>query len=828
MITQKSTTALVAILIAFGAAILLQATWFRNTKSITFDETYYLSCTLQTVHDGKLDSRIGTAGMAPLPILVDYLLPLSCTGGEVRPGTWDGKPHDPQLIRWPRLVNSLLIGLGLVVLVAVWLFKRCGAMAAMLGAGLTAFSPNMVGHASLAATDAFFAMFGLLALAAIAWYFHQPTRTRFVVMAAAIGAALTAKYSALFLLPVAGVMFISQIVVFPTGEDRPPWMRRLWRITWKLAVLGVLIGFFCWAMHLFTFTGPLKKYPLEATPDSSPWVKMLGRGPVANEIMRMAHEDIWCPGPVKGILIQVLHNKEGHPAFLMGRHSETGWWYYFPCAFLMKSTPVELLVALSVLLLGIATLRAPLRAWRSGDVDLQVLFLAILVFTYLVITAKINIGHRYILIFYPLLTIIGVDWLSKRLQERPKIFAGCAAVLLVGQAISCLSVAPHYLAYFNSFVGGPERGWHYLVDSNIDWGQDLPALREELERVGCRHAAIRYFGTASLQGYGVDADPVPGLTRPVEEYDVLAISVTALQGVYAEADDPFRGFRDLQPIGRAGHSIFLYDLTRPEGQKAMQEAVDKYRQTCILFDAETDDGTPAYRIETPAAVYILEKDGVRLTSVIDPDGNDWLSFEPTPGSRAAKEQPGPQAEAPQPGESAHPKNQGIRFSSTWVAPTAPDKITIYAESEDGLWACRYEFYTTHYTFTMTRMPNDGHYSVLFQGTPGGQTDESGYWMSSAVQEPQPLTATHQGDLPAPEWFALGDRDFDRVLYVLHREDDDDTDSLHPMDQRAIVFGFGRQGGKEFLAEVPQQFTIGFLETANPEVVSREMNEKQKR
>ena len=569
---------LLAIVIAFGAAVLLQATWFRHTKSITFDETFFLSSALQTIHDGKVDSRIGSAGIAPLPILVDYLVPLSFTGGEIRPNVWDGQPQDSRLIFGPRLANSIVVGLGLVILVSTWLFKRRGVVAAALGAGMIALSPSIVGHVSLAATDAFFALFGTLALAAIAWYFDQPSRWRFTVMAVAIAAALSAKYSGVFLLPVVVVLFLLKRVFPATEEGGPSRGRRLWHVVCQGAVLAVLIGFFCWGLHLFTFTGPLKKNPLENTPDWSPWVKLLGRGPVADEIMRMAHEDIWCPAPVKGVLIQVVHNQEGHPAFFAGQHSETGWWYYFPSAFFMKSTPVELLLAIGLLALGLSMLRAPLRAWMSADTGIQVLTVAILIFSCLVMTAKINIGHRYILILYPMLTIFAVDRLSVLLDKRPKVFAGCVAVLLVGQAISCFGAAPHYLAYFNSLVGGSERGWHYLVDSNVDWGQDLPALREELERLGCRHAAIRYFGTAALEAYGVEGDPVPGLTRPVEEYDVLAVSASPLQGLYTEAEDPFREFRSIEPLARAGHSIFVFDLTRPECRDALEEALARYRE----------------------------------------------------------------------------------------------------------------------------------------------------------------------------------------------------------------------------------------------------------
>ena len=49
------------------------------------------------------------------------------------------------------------------------------------------------------------------------------------------------------------------------------------------------------------------------------------------------------------------------------------------------------------------------------------------------------------------------------LSVHPVVFTG----------ISSVRTAPHQLAYFNEIVGGPDRGYYYLSDSNLDWGQDL-------------------------------------------------------------------------------------------------------------------------------------------------------------------------------------------------------------------------------------------------------------------------------------------------------------------------------------------------------------------
>ncbi len=577
----------------------------------------------------------------------------------------------------------------------------------------------------------------------------------------------------------------------------------------------MLVLFFWWGLHLFSVTGPLKNLPLEDTPDWSPWVKMLGRGPVADEIMRLAHEKFRRPAPLDGVLFQYQHNQAGHTTFLAGRRSNTGWWYYYPTTLLMKSTPVELLLAAGLLVLGLAGLRTPQRAWRSLDVDLQVLWLGAVIFACMVMTSRINLGQRYLLVLYPVLIVAGVDRLWARLGKRPGAAAACAAVLVAGQAISCLSTAPHYLAYFNGLVGGPQRGWHYLVDSNIDWGQDLPGLRRELQRLRSRRPALRYFGTADPKAYDIQADRVPQLTRPVEEYDTLAVSVSPLQGVYADGDDPFREFRQIKPDGHAGWSIYLFDLRRPEARRAMELAIARYRSVRLVADGTTMGGLPAYRIETPAAVYVLEKAGGGLARMLDPEGNDWISFDHTPGSRARGEFRGfPNAVHEQGGSYFHPKTEATGACTTRIEHVGSDRVTISVQSADGLWACRYDFLPTCCTLTMTRMPADRRYWVLYEGTPGGRYDDTDWWIASGSPERRPLAEPHEGDLPAPEWIAFGDEKLDRVLYLVHHEDDQYPDQFHPMERQITVFGFGREGTEKFLDRVPQWFTIGFLETTD--------------
>jgi hypothetical protein len=230
-----------------------------------------------------------------------------------------------------------------------------------------------------------------------------------------------------------------------------------------------------------------------------------------------------------------------------------------------------------------------------------------------------------------------------------------------------------------------------------------------------------------------------------------------------------------------------------------------------------------YKIQTPSATYFLEKEGAGLSSMLDRDGHDWLGFHPRPGSGAGGEYRGfPNAVHQQAGNYFHPKNAATEPSSTHVEYAGPERVTIAVVSSNGLWACRYDFFTTHCTFTMTRMPPQKKYWVLYEGTPGGQYEDADWWMTSAGKAPQPMTVSHAGDIPAPEWIAFGDGKLGRVLVLFHHQDDNHPDRFYQMNHQMTVFGFGRQGLNKFLETVPQQFSIGFLETTNHAEISREV------
>ncbi|NJN83130.1 MAG: hypothetical protein HC802_13155 [Caldilineaceae bacterium] len=147
-------------------------------------------------------------------------------------------------------------------------------------------------------------------------------------------------------------------------------------------------------------------------------------------------------------------------------------------------------------------------------------------------------------------------------------------VLLLWLAISAGRIYPNQESFFNELAGNWTNWSKILVDSNLDWGQDLPALRQVMEERGIERVNLAYFGKGVPERYGVQYAPLPGYLRFIEGVELnaynpytpepgwYAISATSLRLglMQTESVDLYAYFRDLVPDARAGYSIYLYEV----------------------------------------------------------------------------------------------------------------------------------------------------------------------------------------------------------------------------------------------------------------------------
>ncbi|MBD3390980.1 MAG: hypothetical protein GF410_03090 [Chitinivibrionales bacterium] len=227
----------------------------------------------------------------------------------------------------------------------------------------------------------------------------------------------------------------------------------------------------------------------------------------------------------------------------------------------------------------------------------------------------------------------------------------------------------------------------------------------------------------------------------------------------------------------------------------------------VTVEDATDEGKSSWKITGTNAVWHLQKENGGLSSMLDNQDNDWISFN-NAGGASGKYRGIPNAVHP--GNVFHP---GYNTNTCAMdASSDENKVTINCQtSNEGGWAATWEFFDTHARFIMTQKSRA--YWVLYEGTPGGSYSSSDWWMTSSVTSPQNCTSHQDGDIPDPEWIVFGDPGLDRVLFLHHLQDDSSPDKYYDMSPMT-VFGFGRSGLSKYLNTVPDTFHFGFIESTD--------------
>jgi hypothetical protein len=516
-----------------GVFVLL-ATFSLLQESATFDETAHLGAGISFLErsDFRLNPEPPLARMwAALPLWIGGAGADYESEGWTDADQWrfgfeflngpiaDPRRRNPSDRLMPARLMMVLLGAAMGLVVYGWARGLFGRDAALVALFLFSLSPTILAHARYVTLDAPAALGFVLSL--WLWWrcLRSPRWWSGLLMGAALACALLMKYSTLVVVPLILALGIAWAIV-----RRPP-KRELLKMSAALAVAAVVAWAGLWAGYGF-------HYAAVTGPRTLNWEQTnLEEGPAAIIVDFARRHRLAPEGYVFGLA--QLRGHMSRYAFLNGEIRIIGWRHYFPEAFLLKTTPALLA------LLGWTLWEAWKRSrWKSLDGW----FLAAPVLTYSAVSiqSSMNIGHRHLLPIYPLL-FIAIGHATASLLKRSRA-AGVAALLLVSHAASSMLQCPRYLSYFNFIAGGADGGWRYLVDSNIDWGQDLARLKAWVESQG-EPIHLAYFGTADPRAYGIDAHKVfyyydfrresPVIPGPGQ---LLAVSVTLLQGVHMETD----------------------------------------------------------------------------------------------------------------------------------------------------------------------------------------------------------------------------------------------------------------------------------------------------
>lgn len=503
----------------------------------THDELGHLACGLELWETGGYEIE---AQHPPLPRLASALLPylkglrLQHTGELFQEG-WAILISDGEYSQ-----NLFLSRLGMLpfyvaaCLGMLYLLWPLGPWVRNSALVLLAFSPNMLAHAGLATTDGACAAFYVLSVAALANCMETRKKRHFWFLALFFALGLLSKHSFLFFfLPTA---LLSLLYARWRGKSCP--------FTWKMALGGFLLLFFCcWAAYNFSL-GPIwtpTSLAAQWKPDLlPPWLKQF-----------LATHSFPFPEYFRGILEVLAHDADGHKSFFLGTVRDQGHPLFFLVSLLVK-TPLVTLACFG------AGVYLRLRLVRKDP--LPRLDLALLAFATVLGVASfssINIGVRHVLPLFPFLAALGGYGLATLLARKKTVIV---LVLCLHVAVSLLHF-PGYIGFHNALAAPFAE--KVSVDSNLDWGQHQYQFSEYLDA----HPEIT----------SIHLDPLLKLTAWLQRDKPLHMKTlapeTPVHGYVAirlhslKTYSRYAWLRDYEPIAVIGKTIYVFDTSREARQK---------------------------------------------------------------------------------------------------------------------------------------------------------------------------------------------------------------------------------------------------------------------
>ncbi len=405
----------------------------------------------------------------------------------------------------------ILLSSALALLIFVWSNRAGGVYAGLLSVMLYALDPNFLAHGQLITMDVGLAFFYTLSTFLYINYLNNRKFYKFLPLALSFSLTILTKFPGFLLLPV--FFIISTIYSYKN-------LRVLMKCYFEI----IVIFFLAIIIVLLFYSGHVEYY-------------------------------------LNSLQYAYNHSRAGDYNFLFGSFSPSGWFYYFIVAFFVK-TPSATLMIIFLSLYVFVKNRRELRDYIFILIP-SVIFLSASLFS------TVNIGHRYILPIYPFLFIFAGLLLKKGIAKG-KVYPLLAILSLLGLVYSNIKIYPHYLSYFNIIGGGPKKGHRILVDSNIDWGQDLKFLKKYMRDNNIKEIYFAYFGSLDPAFYGIKYRFIPSsfyryvegadepykLKLPLPERKVLAVSVTYLYESIA-----YHWLQYREPTAMAGYSIYIFDIT---------------------------------------------------------------------------------------------------------------------------------------------------------------------------------------------------------------------------------------------------------------------------
>ncbi|MGB5015482.1 MAG: glycosyltransferase family 39 protein [Pyrinomonadaceae bacterium] len=456
----------------------------------------------------------------------------------------------------PARLSAALLSMMLAVLVFLATREMFGKWEGLTALAILAFEPNLIAHGALVTTDMALTATAFAAAFALYRYSKDPTWLRFIVVGLAFGLMLAAKHSAVVFVAIFFGVFIVDAAIYRRSESTLPKVMLL-RVA---AFTGV---FLISLIVLWSFYG-FRYYALPNATENlvsvDEYIKNNGRPEMTEslpaKLVTTANKlRVFPESYILGLADIVATGSRNVSIF--DKDYPTGQWFYFPVAFVVKSSIALLLLLPPGFVLVFFE--------KENRRTMLYILVPPLVFFALSLTSKLNIGVRHILPVYAFFIVVaaaGAVWLCGRIRVFRYVLAG----LLLFHIFTAVRTAPNYIAFANDFFGGPNSSYRVFRDSSTEWGQNYKLIDEYIasEKVAdCWFAGIgnievmrvsqpcRIMPDRVLRGM---SSQINEIVPPVVEGTVL-VSVNNLP---PKGGAEYSVFVNTEPVAQIGGTIFVY------------------------------------------------------------------------------------------------------------------------------------------------------------------------------------------------------------------------------------------------------------------------------
>ena len=289
--------------------------------------------------------------------------------------------NDPDKILARTRTAAAILTLLTALVVFFGTREMFGIGSAFVALTLLVFDPNLLAHGALITTDVGLSCFMFLSVYMFYRFVKSPSALRLILAGLAVGLVLAVKHTGLLILPILFLLTLGEIIL------QKQFSRHALKLLGSLVLIALIGWVVLWAFYRFRYDA--RPNGLQLNPPLAEYIKGL-EPHEAWPISTMARWHILPESYLYG-LADVRLTANYYTSYVLGKVYAHGVWFYFPVAFLIKST----IGVLALLLLSLVVLAA-----RRFNPRREILFLVVPVVFYLIValTVGMNIGVRHILV----------------------------------------------------------------------------------------------------------------------------------------------------------------------------------------------------------------------------------------------------------------------------------------------------------------------------------------------------------------------------------------------------------------------------------------------